>query len=111
MSEQTLVTEQVLERVIEESRRVGLQEHGGRVFRHEPLLERMVQDRLRSIAGKLVLSGAPSETAREVADEIDRLVIFAAASVQEGYRSLLADLIPDDIATEDGSRDGAAPAA
>jgi hypothetical protein len=71
----------------------------------------MVQDQLRGIAGKLVLAGAPAETTREVADEVDRLVILAAASMQEGYRSLLADLMPDDTAIEDGSRDGAAPAA
>jgi len=95
MDDHTLITDQIVAKVRAHCREhKGIFEQDGGMFDHEPVFLEEVQGRLVEIVGKLVLSGAPAELARDVAGDVDRLVTFSATVMREAYRELLADLMP-----------------
>ena len=104
MDDQTLITDQIVARVHAQCQGEGVRHQGGLVFDHEPVFQEAVQQQLIGIAGKLVLSGSPAKLARDVADDVDRLVISSAAVMREAHRDLLADLMPAEPIRRSGPR-------
>lgn len=95
MNDQPLITDQMVARVLEQCCREGARQQSGTVFSDEPVFTEAVQRQLLAIVGRLVLSGAPAQLARDTANEVDQLVTFTAEVFRSAYRNLLGELMPD----------------
>lgn len=93
MNDKTLISPETIAVVLAQC--ANLQEAGNRLFEGEPHFRAAVQTHFLAIAGRLCLSGASARLTREVAQEIDHLVIFAATTIQTAYRQLLDGLSPE----------------
>ncbi len=78
------------------SRNRGDKKSGERrcVLESEPVLGRYVQHELLKIIGRLALSGAQPGVCRGVLGDFYRVMDIAGSALREGYRGMLADLLP-----------------
>ncbi len=104
MDERSLITEELINRVLAECHQHAVDEGKG-LFGEEPLFQKAVECQVMVIIGRLVASGAKAELARCVASEIDRLVVFTAEVVRAAYQELLSDLMPQEDDVRDQAED------
>lgn len=93
MNDASIVTKKLIRRVLaarDQPRRVDVVS----ALMSEPHLDRLVDDRVLAIAGRLVLLGVPHCATARVAKEVRVLAELVAEVTRSAYRHLLADFLP-----------------
>lgn len=100
MDDRSLISIDLMSAVMRDC--IDLHQAGDRLFEGEDDFRAAIQAQFLAIAGRLVLSGASAELTREIAAEIDHLVIFGASTMKAAYRKLLDELLPEvDVVSTD----------